>query len=92
MSIVMEIIESMIFDQSKASEAAQRCRFHPEVRPPVAANRGMAHSRAPLNRRRRLNGQAQPLRPKVGEASRGSSQLERGVRHPTWLGQKPQRS
>ena len=41
MSIVMEIIENMIFDQSKASEAAQRCRFHPEVRPPVAANRSM---------------------------------------------------
>jgi len=53
----MDIIESMIFDQSKASEseAAQRCRFHPEVRLPVAANRGMVHSRAPLSRRRRLN-------------------------------------
>jgi len=38
--MVMDIIESMIFDQSKASEgeAAQRCRFHPEVMPPVATN------------------------------------------------------
>ncbi len=54
----MDIIESMIFDQSKASEgeAAQRCRFHPKVRPPVVVNRGMVHSRAPLSRRRQLNG------------------------------------
>jgi len=37
----MDIIERMILDQSKASEseATQRCRSHPEVRPPAAANR-----------------------------------------------------
>jgi len=48
MSRVMNIIESVILNQSKVSEAAERCWLHPEVRSPAAANRGMAHPASPF--------------------------------------------